>query len=823
MKQILLSKILFTCIISLTTLFFSAKAEPVSEASGITGRVVDQSGGETLPYATVAVYNSDSTLVDGGITDETGRFTFTLPPGNYYMEVQFVAYNKEVVSNIELSTRRQQLDLGTIALSSSATDLDEVTVTGERSEMVIGVDRKVFNVGADLSNSGNSAAEILDNIPTVAVDADGNVSLRGSGGVRMLIDGKPSGLVNAGNAEALRALQGNMIERVEVITNPSARYEAEGMVGIINIVLKKDQRKGVNGSFEGTVGLPQRYSAGANVNFRREKVNYFINYGVRYSEREGSGFSDQTFPQANPPFSTRIDNERNRSGWSQNLRGGMDFFLTPTATLTAAALVRFDDEENLGSVRYSDFAQDSNEPFRISERVDLETEMERNMEYSLNFEQKFSDHEAHTLNAFVQYMEDSETEVSDLTETVLLGADADEQLFQQVYNKEQEENWLFQADYVHPFREEGRLEAGLRSELRNIRNPYEVEELENGNWTALPEYTNNFSYDENVFAGYLQGANKFGPVSVQAGLRAEYSDITTFLEQGAVKNQRDYLHFFPTLHTTYHFSTYNAWQISYSRRINRPHFWSLNPFYGFSDSRNIRTGNPNLEPEFTDAYESGWVYSTDNSSIYAGIYYRHTSDVIERISYVDDNGITYSVPRNLAERHAYGAETNLSFSPLKWWDLSANFNFYRMQTEGVFEYNEQRMDLSADTYSWDTRMNSRMRWDNDLSFQTTFFYRGKQETTQGKRLPFYMLNATLSKEVLKGNGTLSLNVRDVLNSRKFRYELNQPDLISVNEHRWSGQEIRLTFVYRLNQKNLGRNGGNGGGRDEGGPGGEEGF
>src|SRR5690606_15900666 len=195
-------------------------------------------------------------------------------------------------------------------------------------------------------------------------------------------------------------------------------------------------------------------------------------------------------------------------------------------------------------------------------------------------------------------------------------------------------------------------------------------------------------------------------------------------------------------------------------RINRPHFWSLNPFYGFSDSRNIRTGNPNLEPEYTDAYESGYVYASEVSSFYAGVYYRYTSDVIERISYVDEAGITFSVPQNLAERHAFGAETNLSVDPLKWWNLSANVNVYRMQTEGVFEYNNKVTDLSADTYSWDTRINSRMRWDNGLSFQTTFFYRGKEETTQGVRKPFYMMNASLSKDVLKGNGTLTFNVRD---------------------------------------------------------------
>lgn len=783
---------------------------------GIQGKVIDKRAREPLAYATVAIFNADSVLVDGGITDGSGDFNFSVSPGQYYVEIQFIAYGKRVIHDVRVLDRRSQVDLGSVELSPSNTSLGEVVVTGERSEMVIGVDRKIFNVGSDLSNTGNSAAEILDNIPTVAVDGDGNISLRGSGGVRMLIDGKPSGLVNAGNAEALRALQGNMIERVEIITNPSARYEAEGMVGIINIVLKKDQRKGVNGSFETTVGYPHRYSVGANVNFRREKVNYFINYGVRYSEREGDGTSDQLFPLADPPFRTTIDNERLRSGWSQNLRGGLDFFMNEKTTLTAAAMLRLDDENNESRILYRDYEVAQRSPYRASERIDNERELERNMEFSLNLEQKFSSDD-HVLNAFVQYMEDGETEDSELTETALSGPDRDDELLQRVFNEEREENLLFQSDYIHPFGDDGRFEAGLRGELRTIRNPYEVEELDNGNWRRLPEFTNHFLYDENVVAGYLQGANKFGAIGVQLGLRTEYSDITTFLEQGTVENKRDYFDFFPTLHTTYHFNTYNAWQVSYSRRINRPHFWSLNPFYGFSDSRNIRTGNPNLEPEYTDAYESGYVYASEVSSFYAGVYYRYTSDVIERISYVDEAGITFSVPQNLAERHAFGAETNLSVDPLKWWNLSANVNVYRMQTEGVFEYNNKVTDLSADTYSWDTRINSRMRWDNGLSFQTTFFYRGKEETTQGVRKPFYMMNASLSKDVLKGNGTLTFNVRDVLDSRRFRYELNQPDLVSVNERRWSGQQFRLTFVYRLNQN--ARRSANGGGEEDNGMGG----
>jgi outer membrane receptor protein involved in Fe transport len=801
---------LFLILFFVSSVAFGQLAVPESKGK-ITGKVMDASESIPLEFATVSVFSEDSSIIDGGITDAKGEFSFEVKPGSYYIEIQFVSYQKETINNITINNRHSPVNLGTIRLRPFTTSLNEVTVRGEKSEMVIGVDRKVFNVGKDLSNTGNSAAEILDNIPSVSVDADDNITLRGSSGVRILIDGKPSGLVNSGDASTLNSLQGNMIERVEVITNPSARYEAEGMVGIINIVLKKDRRKGVNGSFEGSVATPQRYQLGANVNFRREKINYFFNYGVHYSEREGDGYADQYFPEAQTPFHTHLDRDRDRKGWSNNLRGGADLFINSSTTLTAAAMVDYDDKNNHSDVRYRDFTDNNGltgDLFKETQRHDNEDETEYNVEFSLNLEKLFDqNNDKHKLNAFTKYTLNDETENSKVEEEIILGqVDPDEVAFQSISNDEREENFLIQADYVYPFSKDGRFEAGARGEFRTITNPYEVQNQVNGEWVTDDNYTNDFKYNENITALYLQGANKWGPVSLQLGLRAEYSDISTHLKQNDENNDRSYIDFFPTVHTTYHINHYHSWQISYSRRINRPRFWLLNPFYGLSDSRNLRRGNPNLEPEYTDAYESGYVYTTGRSSYYAGIYYRHTSGTVERINFITDDGITITEPRNLADRDAYGAEANLSVQPLKWWNLSGNVNFFRMQTKGSFENNGNIQDLSSDTYSWDTRINSRMRWNNGLSFQTTFFYRGEQETTQGIRKPFYMMHMSLSKDVFKGNGTITLNVRDVLNSRKFKYEIDQPDLISSNQFRWSTREIRLSFIYRLNQKKKPGNG-----------------
>lgn len=813
-------------LLTIASFFSSANSQSPSEGGNIHGKVTGAAKDQPLEYATISVYDPDSSLVEGGITDEEGLFSIEVEPGDYYLEVEFVAYQKETLDNITIENPNSSVDIGTISLEETTEDLDEVTVRGEKSEMVLGVDKKIFNVGKDLSNTGNSAAEILDNIPTVAVDAEGNISLRGSGGVRVLIDGKPSGLVSSGDTDALRALQGNMVERVEVITNPSAKHEAEGMVGIINIILKKDQRKGVNGSFEGSVGYPEQYQFGANVNFRREKINYFFNYGIRYSDDEGEGFSNQYFPEADTPFHTRVDRTSNRSGWSNNIRGGADYFINDLTTLTAEAMLNYDNENNHTDVHYQDYSDDNGQKgdvFQETVRSDQEEEGEYDAEFSLNLDKQFDpDNKEHKLTAFAQYILDDETEDSEIEEEIIEGnIDNEDILYQRVNNEEQEENFLTEADYVYPFSEHGRIEAGARSEWRTITNPYVVQNRENGEWVEDMDYTNDFSYDENVSALYVQGSNRWGNISGQLGLRGEYSFIDTYLKQGDKTNDRSYLNIFPTLHTTYHFSDLSSWQISYSRRINRPHFWDLNPFSGLSDSRNLRRGNPDLDPEYTDAYETGYMYTPGRSSYYAGIYYRYTTGVEENINFVTDEGITISEPRNLAERHAYGAEANISTEPFDWWHLSGNVNFYRMQTDGSFTEDGNVQDLSSDTYSWDTRINSRMRWENDLNFQTTFFYRGEQETTQGLRKPFYMLNTSLSKDVFNGNGTITLNVRDVLNSRKFRYEIKQPDLISTNEFRWSQREFRLSFIYRLNQNNRSRQEQRGGRRGGGPEGGDE--
>ncbi len=779
--------------------FFVARSQQASmPVNGeIKGIVMDASSSNPLEYATISVYNADSTLVDGGIASADGTFEILVSEGKYSVIVQFISYEKKVVDGVTINKSNKTADIGKILLQTDAAQISEAVITGEKSEMVIGLDRKIFNVGKDLSNTGKSASEILDNIPSVTVDLDGNVSLRGSQNLKILVNGKPSGLISAENTDALRSLQGSLVERVEVVTNPSARYQAEGMAGIINIVLKKDERKGVNGSFQLSAGYPHDYEAGANVNFRREKVNYFINYGINYDERPGQGSRFQQFTYPDTSYFTDVDRDRLRTGWSHNLRGGVDYYINERNTITASVFVGISDESNTTSIWYRDLNK-LHELQKLTLRQDNEEELERNIEFSLNYDLKF-DQNDRKFNAFVQYIEEGETERSDINEkiTELFGeAINDDPLLQRALNEESEMDILLQADYTHPLADEGRFETGYRSELRFIRNPYEVEEKNDaGEWIYLEGFTNDFDYTENVHALYVQAGNKFNRWSIQLGLRSELSDVRTYLKQTDERNNRTYFDLFPTAHTTFEINEFNSVQVSYSRRINRPHFWYLNPFNNFTDARNIRTGNPNLDPEYTDSYDLGYLRSNGTFRFYGGGYFRDTDKVIERISEVNAQGITYLIPYNLSEQQSFGVESNVSVDPFEWWRLAGDVNAFRAITTG--EYNGE--DLESDTYSWNGRASSNLQFKNDLDIQANFYYRGPQETTQGKRKAYYMLNVGVSKDILNGDGTLTLNVRDVLNSQKYRYILDRPNLYSENEFRWSTRSVDLTFIYRLNQ------------------------
>tara|TARA_Y100001980_G_C14556920_1_gene353958 strand:+ start:87497 stop:89920 length:2424 start_codon:yes stop_codon:yes gene_type:complete len=782
----------------------------------ITGKVTDQASGNPLQFANVAVFQElDSSLVTGGITEADGSFKVQVAPGNYYVGIQFVTYSPKIFSGIKINQNNPNQNFGEILLAPSDTELEEVVVQAERTQMQLQLDKKVYNVGKDLSNLGGSASDLLANLPSVSVDVDGNVELRGSTSVKVLIDGKPSGLVGLSSTDALRQMQGNMIETVEIITNPSARYDAEGMAGIINIILKKDTRKGVNGSFQVNTGWPHNHGASVNMNLRRNWVNFFVNYGIDYRKSPGLGETLQRFPQADPDSVSRTDQYYNRlrGGLSNSVRFGSDFFLNDKTSITTAFLWRYSDELNDSDLSFEDY-DGRGELLAYTLRDDQETEGDENLEYSVNFSRTFSNDD-HKLTADIQYQSNNEVEQSEIIQyTGISRASLMEELQQKVRNDEGENRLMIQSDYVQPLGDKGKFELGFRSTIRNVRNNYTVDEAdEAGVFMPVDTFTIAFDYNERVHAFYGIISDELEKISWQVGLRSETTSISSVLEEQNSNLSWNYTNLFPSAFFTYKLLSGDQVQLSYSRRIERPRFRELSPMTSFTNNRRFRVGNPNLQPEFTDSYELGFLQNMTSSSIYYGAYYRYTDQLMQRVTLPPNELLqTVTIPYNAGISRAVGVEVNVSQEFTEWYRISGNVNFYRQESNGNLG---DTLLLEAKTVTLSSRINNNFSLSDRLTAQVNFWYRAPEQRAQGRRLSMSSLDLGLSYDVFKNNGTISFNVRDMFNSQKYRYSTELATLIEDNVYqRRIGPSFNLAFVYRLNQKKQReREGGRDGGDD----------
>ena len=666
MSYIKLSIILLASLLSINSLF--GQQRPPRGGGGqmgppqktVKGQIIDESTGLGMEFATVSIYSKrDSSLAGGGLSGPDGQFSFPVKGFKLYAVVEFISYESKMIDQLTVERGNPIIDMGKITLGTSSVQLDDVEITAERSETTFSLDKRVFTVGKDLANRGGSAEDILNNVPSVDVDIEGVVSLRGSEGVRILIDGKPSNLVS--NNSGLRNIPSNLIEQVEVITNPSARYEAEGMAGIINIVLKKDQGHGFNGSIDVTAGLPQQAGLSANLNYRKGSLNWFLNYGINRRTGPGGGHTIQDFLVDSGGLQSRqittIDRIMDRGGLSNSLRFGTDYHINDKEQITLAASYRFSDNDNLSELIFRDYtdtagdigftpiwvetdrtdffdfdqfdATINQETFFLNTmRQDDEIEKEDKAELSVNYTKEFSSRE-HSLSASFQFQKGTETEdniFSENREGIQTGEKS--QIEQLAANEEKDQTILIQLDYVHPLGKDHKWEAGIRNSLREINTNYLVEE----NGIPLAGFQNMFDYDEDVIAAYGIYGNKINNYSFQVGLRGEYSLINTeLLQSDTPPNDRTYFNLFPSGHVSYHFNDTDALQLSYSRRIARPRFWDLNPFFTFSDNRNYFSGNPNLDPEYTDSYEVNHIKYWGDFNLSSSLYFRRTENSRQRI------------------------------------------------------------------------------------------------------------------------------------------------------------------------------------------------
>lgn len=786
----------FLILLSLSTfLIIKSGSTQTLEKGLVKGKVMDSLSVDPLAFASVRIFNSaEKKLINGNITTETGDFSIRLPYGRYYAEVEFMGYRSLKTVDFVLSESHDQHNLGLIKLTASVNTLAEVVVQAEKSAMELSLDKKIFNVGKDLANAGGTANDILMNIPSVSVEPEGDVKLRGSSNVRILIDGKPSGLVSFKGGSGLQQLQASMIERVEVITNPSARYEAEGMAGIINIVLKKERNQGFNASFELITGTPTNFGGGANLNYRHKKVNFFINYGIAYrvqpyiSSLYQELKTDTTF--------LKQKNKGSITGFNNNIRGGIDFYFTEKSILTGSYLFRRSDATRIMDIDYENYQYDLTNITGFETRRQDEDEIEPNSEYSLIYKKSFAEKD-HELLAEIKFLDNWESSYQLFTHQYF---DPDKTEYknslERSLNDEFEKQLLFQLDYTKPFGKGGKLETGIRSSSREMVNDFVVSERnEEGDFVPLENLDNIFLYDENIHAAYGILANKTRKVSYQAGLRAEWTDVKTTLEETNEVNPREYVNLFPSAHVTVNLPKENALQLSYSRRVRRPYYNDLSPFMTFSDKRNYFSGNPDLDPEFSNVFELGHIRYFEKGSFSSAVYHRSTRGKIERIRLVDDEGFSTTLPENLLSEDASGAEFTSEFSLFPWWKLDLNLNFFYAEIDGTNILSTYK----ATTYSWFARQTSRFMLPKHLDVQLRGNYEAPQKTAQGRRLALYYIDFSVSKDVFKGMGTVNFNVMDVFNTRRMRSTTFGDNFYTEANSQFRRRQINLTLSYRIRQ------------------------
>lgn len=755
----------------------------------LTGRVLTNDN-DPVPYASVAIYDTaEANIITGNATADDGTFGIRVRPGKYLLKITYLSF-KPYRKAIEI-VQGERLELGDIRLEPSMESLGEVVVEGEKSQLQMQFDKRVFQVGTDLTSAGGSALTVLDNVPSVTTDIDGNVSLRGSENVRILINGKPSTMYSNGST-ALQSLSANMIEKIEVITNPSARYDAEGEAGIINIILKKNRDRGVNGSVVASTGYPANHGLSANLNYRTNNINWFLNTGVDYRNRPGSGSIYQRYASPDTAYVYRQTRDMTRSQVSGNLRFGADITLPSSQTLTAYTSLGMDRGDNNTDLNYIDYAGDGS-IFQEIARKDRENETEHDIEAGLSYEKKYSDFKDHKLTADLKYDFNRDGEKSNLDQFAQTGIS--DPLYQRTDNVESVGDLLFKVDYIHPFDKDTRFETGVKSTVRKVNNDYLVEELNSGAWQALPNYNENFTYDENINAAYAIFSNQAGRFGYQLGLRAEQANVKTKLKKSGESGSQSYLDLFPSAFLTYKFSEKHSLQASYSRRLWRPWFRMLLPFSNYTDSRNRYSGNPDLQPQYTDSYEFGYLWYWEGGSLLSSVFYRRSTGVIERITSLDGEGVTRIYPINLSTSDAWGLEFTASQEIGNGLRLNGNLNLFNSQRDGTYE--GQRYRSSSEMLYG--RFGMQWKFLNGWQYQANMRYRGPRTTTQGRSAAMSTVDSGLSREIFNGRGTLSMSVRDLLDTRKRNFTIDQPYFYSQNEFRWSSRSFTLNFTWRFNQ------------------------
>ena len=769
----------------------------------VSGLVIDSETSEPLEYATISLKaKNNPDKVFGGITDENGKFSVDVNPGMYDLTIDYISFISYSNQNLLV---RGNTDIGNIPLDLDVSVLDEVEVRAERTQVEIRLDKKIYNVGQDITVKGGNVSDVLANIPSIDVDFDGNISLRGNSNVRILINGKPSGLVGLSGPQGLRSLPSESIEKVEVVTSPSARYSAEGTAGILNIILKKQNLLGFNGNFNVNLGIPKNEGINGTLNVRNEKLNLFGTVNLSNSENSGTFFSETNYTRQDLTIEETNDSDYENKNIFFNL--GSEYYFDDNTSLTISGFYKKGDDSSFLTNLVNDISRGSISS--TNNRLRDETEMDESFEYALDFYKDY-DRDGQTLSARISYEESEDDGIEDIEDFSTFPL-VSESIFEKVSNIDFQKRLLGQVDFIYPIDKNTEFEFGYRGNFLERETDYDVSFLSGSNFISDPGLSNVFNYKESVNSVYTQFGKKFDKLSALFGLRYENSrqeiDQRT-TNQFEIKKYSD---LFPTLNLAYEFSGQESLTFGYSKRVRRPRGWNINPFPRRNSVTSFRRGNPFLDPTFTTALEVDYLKRFDKFTLNTSIFYRQsdgnieniteeTGEIVDLIIGSDPNSpllqvpVLESYPINLSTNKRIGSELSLTYTPSRSVRLNASFTINSSSIRG--QYEDQNFD--SDDTNWSTRFNGFIRLPKNYSLQFFGFVRGPSESAFSTREAFGFVTGAIQKSILDKKGTLSLKFSDLFNTSQWKYESFRDSFYRKGEGRWREPTYVLTFSYIFN-------------------------
>lgn len=798
-------------ILSLLAIFLCFAAQALADGS-VTGNVVDQTG-QPLPFANVIAYRGE-TLVKGSVTDVSGFFELNnLKDGEYSVSFQMMGY-QTISRNITISSAKRVVKLGNVTLEEESHQVGEVSVVAQKSAMKLDIDKKVFNVDQDISSIGGSASDVLENIPSVEVDSEGNISLRGSQSVTVWVNGKAQGMTSDNRGDILQQLPSESIDHIEVITNPSSKYSAEGSAGIINIVLKRDRKAGYYGGAQASINSNGGGRVGANINFSSPKFDAYLNIGYGRRVHKNGGWTDRDYMDGDTPTGYLNQNsDGERKGNNIFFRGGFTWHMTEKDEISFGYMGANGKGDSETTFHYASGPYLSYSDPRAFWRKRInegDNEMKLN-NFELSYRHDWS--QGQFLEATVStsnwkmdgdtYYDQNTYYLDLLPSGVTTGPEADAiaiNAYQRQKTNLKTKNTNARVDYEMPVGANAKLQTGYEANLSRENSPTETF-ADKALTQSIRSLFNRFKYDTDIHAAYFNwnhrpAGNAFG---YQVGLRGEWWSVNTSsynYEQeyeGASpdKFSRNYSDIFPTVFLSYKLSETQEMQVNYTRRLQRPFGGMLNSFKNISDSTNISYGNPELTPEFTNSLELNYLKTWDGHTLSVSAYFRPSSDVIQQIAYID-NGVRYSTNRNIAKSQRSGLEIigkNKLFSKL---DLTTTFNaFYYTLDGGTFHIKTDQGDetdivIDDDSdFSWNIREMASLILPREFTFQATFNFESPTVISQGTRKASYLLDLGLRKQLLDRKLNIALNCRDVLDSRSWHTKTNG-DGFRQESYNWRG-------------------------------------